>query len=556
MEKNVKEGDVKMNSMHKQTLLRLLRNLGKHKYIYLASIVCATAGRALFNVTASYMLKLITQMAQMGTTDGLGKMIMINFSIGVTMLLLWRFGIIRYNIEAKRGIAILEKQVFIKAMKLPMSYYENTHSGDFMSKVMFDAGKAGDVYGSRLRRLVAPILSVSVYLIPMFMLSVELTVVLLLVSIVMLMVNVAFVRPMKALGIELSKDNAKMTESLTNILSGIELSKIFGIEGSLIKQYQESNESYFKVQKKKNLLSAWLEGINGSFNLLSALVFLGIGLWFISNKRVTLSSLTAIYAMYGPFCWEFLQIGRYMPELTNCLANADRLFEFLDSEEEPQKYDVPGAYGKGYIVFEDVTFAYDSDRKVLNQFSLTVDKGKTVAITGKSGRGKSTLAKVLLGFYKPQSGRISIDGKSYESMSLEEIRDMIAYVPQEPYLYGVSIARNIAYGKPEASKEEIIAAAKMANAHEFIQKLEEGYDTIPGERGNRLSGGERQRIAIARAILKDAPILLLDEATSALDNDSERLVSEAIDHLAKGKTTIMIAHRPATIARADVVVSM
>lgn len=267
MEKNVKGRDVKMNSTHKQTLLRLLRSLDKHRYIYLASIVCATAGRALFNVTASYMLKLITQMAQMRTTEGLGKMIMINFLIGVTMLLLWRFGIIRYNIEAKRGIAILEKQVFIKAMKLPMSYYENTHSGDFMSKIMFDAGKAGDVYGSRLRRLVAPILSVSVYLIPMFMLSVELTVVLLLVSIVMLMVNAAFVRPMKALGIELSKDNAKMTESLTNILSGIELSKIFGMEVSLIKQYQESNESYLKVQKKKIF---YLHGLKG---LMAALIY-------------------------------------------------------------------------------------------------------------------------------------------------------------------------------------------------------------------------------------------------------------------------------------------
>lgn len=545
-----------MNEKHKHSLKRLLNSLGPYKWIYLTSIVFATVGRALFAVICAYMLKQIMEMAQNGTSQGLASIIGINFTLGVIMLLIWRYCIVHYNIEARRGVAILEKKVFTKAMKLPIDYYEKHHTGDFMSKLIFDTGRAGEVYGSRLRRLLAPILSVLVYLIPMFLLSSQLTLVLLMVSIFMLIINTLFVKPMKDLGSQLSKDNAMMTESLTNILSGMALSRIFGIGELLLNQYQESNAQYLETQKKKNRLSAWLSAINEGFQLLNALVFLGVGVWFVSNGRTQLSELTAIYAMYGPFCWQFLQIGRYMPELTNCLANAERIFEFLDAEEEPEKYKISKAQGDGYIIFEDITFGYERSRNILENFSLTIEKGKTVAITGKSGRGKSTLGKLLLGFYKPQSGNISIDGKGYGEMTLDEVRNQIAYVPQEPYLYEISIAENIAYGKIGATQEEIIAAAKMANAHDFIMRLEKGYETIPGERGNKLSGGERQRIAIARAILKDAPILLLDEATSALDNESEKLVSEAIEHLSRGKTTLMIAHRPSTIARADRVVNM
>lgn len=540
----------------KKTLKKLLRCMGKYEFSYLLSIVMATAGMALFDVVTSYMLKNLMELAQRKSTDGLFQMIAVNFVLGVACLFLWRFSIVKYNIEAKRGIATLEKKVFSKAMLLPMEYYESHHTGDFMSKLIYDTGKAGDVFGSRLRRLIAPILSVLVFSVPMFLLSWKVTGALFLISLITLVINAAFVKPMKRLGTELSKKNGCMAENLTNILSGIELCKIFGIGNIMADKYKESNGEFLQTQKKKNVMSACLEGLNEGLGLISVLAFLAVGVWFVSIGEVSLGNLTAIYAMYGPFSWHFLQIGHYMPELTNCLANAERVFTFLEQDIEPATYEIPAAKGEGYIVMENLCFAYEEDRKVLDNFSLTLEKGKTVAITGKSGRGKSTLAKILLGFYSPQSGAISIDGKGFGSMTLEEIRNQIAYVPQEPYLYDVSIAENISYGRPGATIEEITAAAKAANAHDFIEKLDNGYDTMAGERGSRLSGGEKQRIAIARAVLKNAPILLLDEATSALDNESEQLVSDAIDHLSKGRTTIMIAHRPATIARADRVVAM
>lgn len=205
---------------------------------------------------------------------------------------------------------------------------------------------------------------------------------------------------------------------------------------------------------------------------------------------------------------------------------------------------------------KNIVFSYDNERNVLDGFNLKVQKGVKTALVGASGSGKSTAAKLLMGFYRPLAGSIFIDGKNFSERTLAENRELIAYVPQEPYIYNMSIRENIRYGKPTATDDEITEAAKAANAHDFIAELPEGYDTIAGERGSRLSGGQRQRVAIARAIIKASPILLMDEATSALDNESEQLVAEAITRLAVDRTVIIIAHRQSTIDSADVVVGI
>lgn len=539
-----------------KTFIRFMKLLNKRIYIYSLAIIAMTIGWAMFTVISSYLLKGILEIAQSGDTSNLARLIIGNVGIGFLSMAVWWVSTVIYNIEGKRGTAVVEKIVFSKALKLPMSYYENHHSGDFISKLLYDTNTATDIYRSRLRRLVAPILSVMVYLVPMFLLSWQVTLCLLGVNVISLIVNSIFIKPMKKIGTELSKKNASMTERLSNLLQGIEMTKIFSAGTDIVSKYKKANKEYGKVQMKRSTYSSGLESLNTGFDLLCSLAFLGIGIFYIQRGLTTVGSLTAIYAMYGAFSWQFLQIGRYIPELVNCISNAARIFEFLDEEEEPETYRLGTARGKEFIEIENVTFGYNEERKILENFSLSVKKGTSVAITGTTGRGKSTLAKIILGFYEPENGNISIDGKSISELGLKKLRDMIAYVPQEPYIYNVSIKENIAYGNMDATDEDIIAAAKAANAHEFIEKQENGYDTIPGERGGKLSGGERQRIAIARAVLKNAPILLLDEATSALDNESERLVQEALDNLMKDRTTIMIAHRPSTIASADVVVAM
>ncbi len=587
---------MRSSSKRKQHLLVWFMGLmEKCLPIYLAAIVLSTVGMAFSRIASAWIVESVVSAAQSRNTEGLLWKVLLQFGAFVAGWSLWRMGIIRYNIEGKRGIAKLEKMVFSKAMRLPYAYYENHHSGDFISKLIFDIERAGDIYGSRLRRLASAIISAIVYLIPMFYYSPQLTLCLLGVSSVSFLVNSLFLNPMKVVGGAFTKENRRMMEHLTNMLSGMELVKLFPVGNKLFAEFEEASKGCFHVQKKTNRMSAALESLNRMFDLLGALLFLGLGVWFVSENLIDLGGLTAIYTLYGSFRYVFLDIGRYLPQMMNCLANVENLYEFLQLEEEPERYALSEEMEvKEYTLQEvmkvDVNtlisenkeqmrtiqeemddkadyavqvkhayFRYQEGRELLSDFSMKVEKGKCVAIVGESGCGKSTLAKLLLGFYPLEAGNNSILGKTVRNSTLQELREQIAYVPQEPYLYGVSIAENIAYGKggvsPEAvSMEEIIEAAKTANAHDFIMQLPEGYQTIPGERGNTLSGGERQRIAIARAVLRNAPILLLDEATSALDNESERLVNEALNRACKDRTTIMIAHRQATIDLADEVI--
>lgn len=553
--------------------------MGDRLPVYLGAILIATVGDAGRRIANSYLVKNIVTAAQNHSTDNVLLPVLGNFVVFVLCLLLWRFGIIRYNIEGRTAAGKVEKLVFSKAMRLPMAYYENNHSSDFMSRLIFDTQKASDIYTSRLRRLLAAVLSTIMYLIPMFYFSWELTLCMVGISLAAFAGNSLFAKPMKEAGRRLSDKNKKMLEKLTSILSGMELIKIFPVGTKLTEEYEDANREYFHIQKRTNRLSAGLESLNQLLDLVGALAFLGIGIWFVSLGRVSLGALTALYSLYGTFRYAFLEIGQYLPQMMNCIANAEKIFELLDMEEEPEQWemetdagsDCDGSTadrnegGKTMLSMRNVTFSYDNvndntddhckgRRKVLEQFSMEVRKGSYVAVVGESGCGKSTLAKLLLGFYPVETGNISIGGKEYHDLTLKEIREQIAYVPQEPYLYEVSIAENIAYGRYGAGREEVIAAAKAANAHEFIMKLPDGYDTVLGERGNTLSGGERQRIAIARAIIRNTPVMILDEATSALDNESESLVQDAIKKLRQDRTILMIAHRPGTIAAADEVV--
>lgn len=564
------------------TFGRFMGLMGDRLPVYLGAILIATVGDAGRRIANSYLVNNIVTAAQNHNTDNVLLSVLGNFVVFVLCLLLWRFGIIRYNIEGRTAAGKVEKLVFFKAMRLPMAYYENNHSSDFMSRLIFDTQKASDIYTSRLRRLLAAVLSTIMYLIPMFYFSWELTLCMVGISLAAFAGNSLFAKPMKEAGRRLSDKNKKMLEKLTSILSGMELIKIFPVGTKLTEEYEDANREYFHIQKRTNRLSAGLESLNQLLDLVGALAFLGIGIWFVSLGRVSLGALTALYSLYGTFRYAFLEIGQYLPQMMNCIANAEKIFELLDMEEEPEQWemetdagsDCDGSKadgnedGKTMLSMRNVTFSYDrvdhvndntddhckGRRKVLEQFSMEVRKGSYVAVVGESGCGKSTLAKLLLGFYPVETGNISIGGKEYHDLTLKEIREQIAYVPQEPYLYEVSIAENIAYGRYGAGREEVIAAAKAANAHEFIMKLPDGYDTVLGERGNTLSGGERQRIAIARAIIRNTPVMILDEATSALDNESESLVQEAIKKLRQDRTILMIAHRPGTIAAADEVV--
>ncbi|MDE7268759.1 MAG: ABC transporter ATP-binding protein/permease [Lachnospiraceae bacterium] len=539
--------------------VRTIRVMGKRAPLYLISIVMMSALFAMFGVFSALLMKSVVDIAPTGDLHRLIITILVIVVGGALSLVFYRFFAICYNVEAKRVYGVIYQKVLDLEMKLPYAYYEKHHSGEIMSKVSFDLGRMGDIYGSRLRRTVTPFLQVVVYLVPMFALSWQLTLCLAAVNSVMLMVNMLLVEPMRRANRSLSEINSNMTQRLSDLLQGMEQARMYRAGAQTVQSYLKENDTYVIKSKRRNFFSACLESSSSGFELLCALVFLLIGVSFVQQGYTTLGALAAIYTLYGSFNVQFMELGKYFPQLIAYLSYAQNIFDFLEEEREPERMRelADGGNSDKAVSMRNIDFSYDSaDELLLNHFCMDIENGECVAITGASGCGKTTVSKLLLGLYPIQNGSICIAGKSMSEVTRREWRQRIAYVPQEPFLFNGSIRENIRMGRLDASDEEIEEAAKLANAHEFILTLENGYDTAVGERGNRLSGGQRQRIAIARAILKQAPIMLLDEATSALDNESEQLVNDAMKKLQRQMTIIMIAHRPSTIALADRVVEM
>ena len=337
---------------------------------------------------------------------------------------------------------------------------------------------------------------------------------------------------------------------------------MFPLKKVISDSYNNANENCGKNMKIQGRTEALISALRAAFDLIGALVFLALGILYTTKTGGKLGNLISLYSIYGAFQYNFLLMGVYIPSLSSWLVNAQRVLEFLDTpnenfyvkNKENTKNNICQKNSEAYhtVKFKNVTFCYEGkNTNIFEDYSAFFDSGKSYALVGESGRGKSTLTKLLLGFYRPKKGCIFIDGTDITELGLVNVRDKIAYIPQEPYLFNCSIKENIRMGKLNASDEEIYNAAKQAGAHDFISGLENGYETPAGERGNTLSGGQKQRIAIARAILKDAPVIIFDEATSALDNETEKYINKTVMSVKKDKLILMIAHRPSTIETAD-----
>lgn len=542
-----------------RSLIKSLKLLGRRLPLYLTAIFMMTAMSALFEVAGSLFIEIVVDAAEKGDIETYVQDMIGTIVLGIVATVLAAVFMCIYNNEAKRMTVKLKVMVFEKAMKFPFSYYEEHHSGEIMSKMIYDSDKVSNIFSARLRRVLAPIISVAVFAVAMIMINPIMTMVLMVFNIVLFLINTLISGPVKKVGKKLSQKNSEMTTAISNIISGAAITKIYDVRhmGSL--KYERLNKEYATVQKEKMCLSALLEMLNTGFDLLCSVMFIVIGIIMMQQNLATMGEVAAIYSLYTILSFRFLQLGKNMPELVNCISYAERVFEFLNLPEE-KAYEISVAetghdlQKHNAIEYKDIVFGYNDKEKIFNGKSYAFESSKITAIVGQSGCGKSTLAKLLLGFYQLQDGDIYVFGQSVRNTDIAKIRNLIAYVPQQPYLYNMSIRDNIRLANESATDQEIYQAAKLANAHEFIERLENGYDTIMHNRGSNLSGGQRQRIAIARAILKNAPIILMDEATSALDNESEQMIADAISQLRNQKTVIMIAHRAATIQLADNVV--
>lgn len=581
MQKCTQKDDNKKNSGIWQLFLRTMRTMGKRRFMYYGSILGMSITFAMFSVMEAFLMKIVVDIAQKGEWDRLISSVVIIVITGVIVLLGYRFACIRYNVEAKRIYGKLYEQVLSHEMKLPCEYYENHHSGEMLSKVSFDLGRMGDIFGSRFRRVVMPFIMVVVFLVPMFALSWQLTLCLVAVNTVLIGVTMVLTGPLKILSKKMSESNSIMTKHITDLIQGIIQVRMFPAGKKTVDRYNEEADVYAVKSDKRNMFSSLLECANTGFDLICNLVFLALGILFVQKGYTTLGAIAAIYTMYGRFSRQFLQMGKYIPELIAYLTYAQNIFKFLDEKTEEEMLnhqefnkerlhnEINNSCGHNNIFnnvdysvkISNLTFSYIKDENntpvvVLDNYNERIKSGEFVAVTGASGSGKTTLSKLLMGFYKPDSGMIEVCGNNLDDISLSAGRSFFALVPQDAILFNMSIMDNIRMGRLDATEAEIIKAAKMANAHQFITEFTDGYDTVVGEKGMAVSGGQRQRIAIARAILKNAPIMLMDEATSALDNESERAVNETLQNLKGRMTIIMIAHRTSTIQMADRVISL
>lgn len=571
MQKCTQKDNNKKNSGIWQLFLRTMRTMGKRRFLYYGSILGMSITFAMFSVMEAFLMKIVVDIAQKGEWDRLISSVVIIVITGVIVLLGYRIACIRYNVEAKRIYGKLYEQVLSHEMKLPCEYYENHHSGEMLSKVSFDLGRMGDIFGSRFRRVVMPFIMVVVFLVPMFALSWQLTLCLVAVNAVLIGVTMVLTGPLKSLSKKMSESNSIMTKHITDLIQGIIQVRMFPAGRKTADRYNEEADVYAVKSDKRNVFSSLLECANIGFDLICNLVFLALGILFVQKGYTTLGAIAAIYTMYGRFSRQFLQMGKYIPELIAYLTYAQNIFDFLDEKTEDEVLSCEELYdnklkGQEYnadysVKISDLTFSYIKDENnapvvVLDNYNERIKSGEFVAVTGASGSGKTTLSKLLMGFYKPDRGMIEVCGNNLDDISLSAGRSFFALVPQDAILFNMSIMDNIRMGRLDASEAEIIKAAKMANAHQFITEFTDGYDTVVGEKGMSVSGGQRQRIAIARAILKNAPIMLMDEATSALDNESERAVNETLQNLKGRMTIIMIAHRTSTIQMADRVISL
>ena len=546
MQKCTQKDNNKKNSGIWQLFLRTMRTMGKRRFMYYGSILGMSITFAMFSVMEAFLMKIVVDIAQKGEWDRLISSVVIIVITGVIVLLGYRFACIRYNVEAKRIYGKLYEQVLSHEMKLPCEYYENHHSGEMLSKVSFDLGRMGDIFGSRFRRVVMPFMMVVVFLVPMFALSWQLTLCLVAVNTVLIGVTMVLTGPLKILSKKMSESNSIMTKHITDLIQGIIQVRMFEAGRKTVDRYNEEADVYAVKSDKRNMFSSLLECANTGFDLICNLVFLALGILFVQKGYTTLGAIAAIYTMYGRFSRQFLQMGKYIPELIAYLTYAQNIFDFLDEKTEDEVLSCEELYdnklkGQEYnadysVKIRNLTFSYIKDENnapvvVLDNYNERIKSGEFVAVTGASGSGKTTLSKLLMGFYKPDSGMIEVCGNNLDDISLAAGRSFFALVPQDAILFNMSIMDNIRMGRLDATEAEIIKAAKMANAHQFITEFTDGYDTVVGEKGMSVSGGQRQRIAIARAILKNAPIMLMDEATSALDNESERAVNETLQNL-------------------------
>lgn len=540
-----------------QTLKKFIKYYKPYKAVFFIDLLCATIISAI-DLAFPQLLRTLTKTLFAGAP---GKIIsaLIPITIGLLVAYIIQTACRYYvtyagHMMGARMERDMRKELFDQYEKLSFSYYDQNNSGQMMSKLVSDLFDISELAHHGPENLFISLIKIIGSFIFLFMINRMLAVPMLILVVLMLVFSYGQNKKMQETFMDNRRKIGDINSSLQDTLAGIRVVQSFANERIEQEKFNRSNEN-FLISKDANYrcMGSFMSG-NAFFQGMMYLVTLVFGGFLIAHGRMEASDL----AMYALYIGIFISPIQILVELTEMMQKGLSGFRrFLEVvETEPDIVDAADAKPlknvKGNVCYEDVSFHYsDDDIPVLSHVSFEIPAGKSIALVGPSGSGKTTICSLLPRFYDVTEGRVTIDGNDVRKLTLESLRSQIGLVSQDVYLFGGSIKDNIAYGKPDATMDEIVDAAKKANIHDFIMELPDKYDTFVGERGTRLSGGQKQRISIARVFLKNPPVLILDEATSALDNESERFIQKSLEELAKDRTTITIAHRLSTIRNAD-----
>ena len=460
------------------------------------------------------------------------------------------------HIMGTRMESDMRRDLFSQFQKFSFSFYDDSNTGKLMSRVTNDLFDISELAHHGPEDVFISILKIAGSVIIMMTMDVRITLILLALMLSIVFFTAFYNLRMRTVFARNREKIALVNARIQDSLSGIRVVKSFSNEAIEIDKFDDGNMQFVKTKEDSYTVMGRFYSGNTFLQGILYLSVLVVGGYFVTGKMISTSEMVAYILFINVFLNPIDRLVNFTESFQRGMSGFDRFLEMIN--RKPEIIDSPDAVElnrvEGRIDFENVSFSYNDKAEILKNINLTIEPGRNVALVGPSGGGKTTFCSLIPRFYEVNAGRILVDGQDIRELKLESLRKNIGMVQQDVYLFSGTVKENIIYGKPDSSDDEVVRAAKLANAHDFIMELENGYDTFVGERGVKLSGGQKQRVSIARAFLKNPPILILDEATSALDNESERLVQESLQTLSKGRTTLIIAHRLSTIKNADLIV--
>lgn len=557
----------KINSKSLKKTFRLFNYVGKHKWIFALGMVFLAGTAAIgliFPRLMGNLIGVIGSGVSAKSTVNKQELLDIANNTGINLLILFAiqavfsfFRVVTFTNFTENMLASLRKAAYEKLIQMPMTFFSQRQVAELNSRISTDITQISETFTTNIAEFLRQLILIIGGIIIISIMSWRMSIVMLAIIPVIAVITLFFARYIRKLSKEVQDNIADSNVIVGESLQGITNVKSFTNEGYEIKRYNQKIVDIMKLAIKGGIARGSFFSFI-IFCLFGAIIFIvWYGIQLTINDVISATDMVS-FLMYTVFVAASIGgIAEQLAAIQRAIGATERVLDIIDGK--PETIDINFEKQKhqerinGKIEFKNVSFFYETrpDFQVLKNITFTANKGETIALVGPSGAGKSTIASLVLRFYEPQSGEIIVDGKSTKEYSLTELRNNMAIVPQDVLLFGGSIKENIAYGKPNATIEEIVEAARKANALNFIESFPQQFETLVGERGIQLSGGQRQRIAIARAVLKNPSILILDEATSSLDSESERLVQEALDKLMVGRTSIIIAHRLSTIRKAD-----